>query len=260
MKTPDSTKLIFRGPPRLIEGVAPVPFKDAVSADLPTLEVKLPPVDAEPEHLTMQVMPAGESATRLRCSFPESTAPGSYEGTVRIGAEQQYAVAIDVEAYPSLLISPRSLSVRGAPGTEAVVNLTAVNNGNIVCELPRVHRLGLLDVKGTGRAMGVALGVALDNKVKNGMGRVDLFTEEMARSHTGRVDLIVEEGSGPLAPGELRQLRIIVRIPAGIKKGRIYAGTWMVLKAGYHVEIQVPNGVTQKESDYEHDNLRTSAE
>jgi len=259
VKTADSTPLIFRGPPRLIEGVAPVPFEEVVSADFPTLKMRLRPGDAEPERLTMQVMPAGASATRLRCSLPESTPPGRYEGTVRIGDEQQYAGAIDVEAYPSLLISPRSLALRGAPGTEAVANLTAVNNGNIVCELPRVHRLGLLDVKGTGRAMGVALGLALDNKVKNSMGRVDLFAEEMARSHTGRVDLIIEEGSGTLEPGELRQLRIIVRIPVGIKKGRIYAGTWMVLKAGYHVEIQVPNGVSDKESNYEHDNLRTSA-
>jgi hypothetical protein len=246
MKAAVATPLIFRGLPRLVEGLIPLPFDEVALESILSLSVKLSKSDAKPNPLDLQVVNVGETATMLRCVLPESTPPGTYEGTVLIGA-RQYPAAIDVEAFPSLVISPDSLSVRAAPGTDAVVNLTITNNGNIPCEMPRTHRLGLLDVK----AMGLGADFFLDDKAKGSRELVNLFAEELSRSYSGQVDLILEEGSGSLAPGEFRPLRIVIRIPEEMEKGRIYAGKWVVLREGHDIEVQVSDEERHKESGYE---------
>lgn len=227
-------QLRFRGTPKLLEGLAPLPFEEAVSSGFPLLNVKLSNLGGEPEALTLQASRAGESVTRLKLAVPDYTPPGTYEGSVTLGATQ-YPALVEVEANPRLIISPGRLRLSAAPGAEISTELTVTNAGNVPFEIERVYKPGLLDVKGPERAIGLAL-IA---NAEDGHERVGFFAEELARSHAGQIELVVQEGAGTLPPGEYRLLHVGMRLPSGLQYGRVYGGTWMLLNRTYYIEVHV---------------------
>lgn len=232
-----TTTINFQGSPRNLQGLVSVAFEEIVPLGLPRLELSSPPAEARAEPLDLQIEGAGPSATWLRFSLPESTPPGTYEGAVSIGADRWPAL-IEISARLALTISPRRLTFQSAPGAELGASVTVINVGNVALEIPRVHKVGLLDIKGPERA----IGLALRDTPTEVFERVGMFAEEMARSHGGRLVLTVEEGDGWLAPGGFRHLRLALRLPDDLKVGRTYAGEWMLLNRSYSIEILTSDG------------------
>lgn len=224
----------FQGSPRNLQGVAPLAFEEIVPLGLPRLELSSPPAEVAAGPVILQIEPAGQFATFLRFSLPEATPSGKYEADVTIGAER-FPALVEIRPHLALTISPRRLTFQAAPGAELSASLTAVNTGNVALELPKVSKVGLLDVRGTERA----IGLALRDTTADGEKRVGLFAQEMARSHGGRLVLTIEGGEGSLAPGEFRHLDITIRLPADLKVGRIYAGEWVLLNRSYSIEVSV---------------------
>lgn len=239
MDAADATYIHFQGSPRNLQGLVSMAFQEVVSAGLPRLELKAPPPEVGTEPPNLQIESAGHLATWLRFALSDATPPGSYEGTVSIG-DEQYASVIEVNPRLSLIISPRRLTLQGTAGAELAAKLTVVNAGNVAFEIPKLHKIGLLDVKGAERA----IGVALRDTETSGERRIGLFAEELSRSHAGRLTLTVEWGEGLLlSPGECRRLSIALRLPDGLKGGRIYAGEWMLLNRSYSIEVQAMGDV-----------------
>jgi hypothetical protein len=234
-----ATLIRFRGSPNYLQALAPLVFQDVVATGLPRLDLHQPQSETKAEPLNLQAEGAGQFATWLRFSMPEATPPGTYEGTVLIGADQ-YPSVIDVEARSLIIISPAHLLLQGAPGDELNANLSVINSGNVAVEIPKLQKIGLLDGVGAERAVGVAL----RGGVQRGDERVAMFAEELAKSHGGRIALVVEEGAGVLAPGEFRHLSVALRLPEGLKSGRVYGGTWMLLNLSYYIEVQVTEGIS----------------
>jgi hypothetical protein len=232
-----TTAINFQGSPRNLQGLVSVAFEEIVPLGLPRLELSSPPAEARAEPIVLQIEDAGPFTTWLRFSLPESTTPGTYEGTVSIGADQWPAL-VEINARLALTISPRRLTFQAAPGAELGASITVVNVGNVALEIPKVHKVGLLDIKGPERAIGLALG----DTATDGFTRLGLFAEEMARSHGGRLVLTVEEGEGSLAPGEFRHLRLALRLPDDLKVGRMYTGEWMLLNRSYSIEVLAVDG------------------
>lgn len=222
----------FQGSPRNLQGLVAVAFEEIVPLGLPRLELSSPPAEAGAGPLVLQVESAGQFTTWLRFTLPEATPPGAYEATVSIGADRHPAL-VEVTSRLALSISPRRLTLSAAPGAELDARLTVVNVGNVALEIPKLQKVGLLDVKGPERAIGLALRDTTDD----GERRIALFAQEMARSHGGRLVLMIEEGAGPLAPGEFRHLAIRLRLPDDLKIGRVYAGEWMLLNRSYFIEV-----------------------
>jgi hypothetical protein len=229
----DTATIHFRGAPTDIEGLVPIAFQDVVSVGLPLLYMSMPQSKNQGEPFSAQVESAGQSATLLRFSLPE-TPPGTYEAMTLIGTNR-YATVIEVVARPLLVVSPSHLSLQSSPGSETDADLSIVNAGNVTCDIPKALKLGLLDQRGPERAFGMAL----REHAKDGYERINRFTEELANSHSGQVSVVVQEGSGPLGPGELRRLRISLRVPDRLKAGQLYSGTLMLLNLSYYIEIQV---------------------
>lgn len=196
--------------------------------------VKLPQKVADLAPLPVASEPAGGAAL-LRFALPDSTPPGTYEGAVQVGKER-YPVVVDVEAYPQLLLSPPQLLLQAEPGVELEAHLSLLNVGNVPCDVGRSQTFGLFDVHGAERS----IGAALRNRSAKGERRLDRFAEELATSHGGLVRVAVREGSGTLPPGELRELKLTLRLPDGLEPGRTYSGTWPLHNLRYYVRIEVP--------------------
>jgi len=240
----------FRGTPRLVEGLASLTQQQALTASL-SLDLKLPRAAQPAAPLMLQTSPVSSSATRLRFSLPESTPPGTYEGMAQIGGES-YPIIVEVEPHPDLVITPRQLSLQAAPGTEAIVDLTLVNSGNIPHEIPKADAFSLFDVEGTERSIGIMLG----DPAEKALGRLTRLIDEVADNHGGQVQVNVREGHGMLESGELRNLRVILHFSDLLKPGHTYWGTWPLLNLTYFVRVYAtspypaPTGeaTTQKES------------
>lgn len=239
MNYDNATVLLFRGTPRLVEGLAPIPL--GLVGDRPvSIDLDLP--RQKPEARVVQIVPAGAIALRLRFSLPEETPPGSYRGKMQLG-DQLYTTVVEVEPHPHLLISPSQLSLQAAPGEEVEIALTVANDGNVEYEMPRAHGFGLFDTTGVERAIGATL---RDNETV-GLARINRLAEEVADSHGGLVRVNVKEGVGLIAPGKLSNLRVALRLPKQLKPGQTYSGTWPMLNLRYYVRVYVSNKSTNGE-------------
>ncbi|MCI0390638.1 MAG: hypothetical protein MOB07_17975 [Acidobacteria bacterium] len=235
--------LRFRGAPDDIEGLAPLTFQQTVSAGV-AFELKLPPSVVLEGAINWQAEAAGATATWLKFALPDNTPSGSYEGFVRVGTER-FQIVVEVDPQPSILLSPRHLSLQVAPGAEIYADLTVANIGNVTVDLPQAHIFGLFDVKGLDRAVGAAL---LESTEK-GRGRIDRLADEVADNHGGTARVRVQEGAGALAPGEMRHLRALFSFSNRLKTARRYYGIWSLLNLEYRIEIQITGeSPTKKEA------------
>ncbi len=236
MPSDQAAPLRFRGSPRIVQGLAPLNPDQALNAEL-SLDLKLPQehrvTRQTPEH-PLQSVPLSSFASRLRFSLPESTPPGTYEGSVQIGGET-YPVVVEVEPHPQLFISPRQLILQATPGQEVTVNLTLGNSGNVTCEIRKAYAFGLFEVNGLDRAIGAALTQA----PAEGRTRLDKLMDEVADNHGGSVRVNVREGTGVLAPGELRDLTVTLRFTDRLKPEHTYWGTWPLYNLRYYVKVFV---------------------
>jgi len=234
--------LRFRGAPDDIEGLAPKSFQQTVSAEV-AFDLKLPSSVAQEGAINWQAEAAGATATWLRFALPDNTPPGSYEGAVRLGTER-FEIIVEVDPQPSVLLSPRHLSLQTAPGAEISADLTVVNTGNVAVDLPRAHIFGLFDVKGLDRAVGAAL----QESAEKGKGRIDRLADEVADNHGGTARVRLQEGAGALEPGEMRHLRALFSFSNRLKPARRYYGIWSLLNLEYRIEIQITGeSPTEKE-------------
>jgi hypothetical protein len=170
----------------------------------------------------------------LRLRLPVSTPPGAYKGTIQVGNEE-LPIEVDVEPRPRLRLFPRSLKRVVAPGSVVSANLTVLNTGNFVVNLQKEYRFCVFERGGIDRAFFVAL--ASDQS--NGERRIDRLANELAASHGGRVRLEIESGSGTIVPGEVRELRIALRLSDRLRPGQTYSGTWKLENTGVAIQLQV---------------------
>ncbi len=225
--------LRFRGPPGWLQALAPPTLAEPGSSP-PGVILKLPRKVASIAPLPLSVSAVGEVGLSLAFTLPETTPPGSYDGTVHVG-EQKYPMVADVEADPNVVISPDQLELRVAPGAEEVVHLSVLNAGNVACEVGRADAFGLFDVAGAERGIRAALG----GETRKGERRVDRLADELADAHGGLVRMQVREGSGTIEPGELRHLRVALRFSDRLQPGHTYSGAWRFHDLRYYVRVEV---------------------
>ncbi len=239
------TPLQFRGSPILIEGLVPYGYQSILGGALVRVALKGAP-DKGPEALNVQTVPAGQSATLVRFSVAENTPSGTYGGDLYAG-DAHFPITAEIESRQHLQLTPSRLSLSGSPGTQLTVEMTAVNSGNVPADIGEAGAFGLFDVHGAERAIGETL--RSDNQFGKEFGeqRVDRLFNQFAKEHGGLARVQFREGAGPLAPGEFRRLKALIRLPDAIQPGHAYSGTWSIGNVRLYVRVEVPNATGSKE-------------
>ncbi|MEO8450588.1 MAG: hypothetical protein ABI647_12385 [Gemmatimonadota bacterium] len=173
----------------------------------------------------------------LQMTLPPRTPPGTYEGTTEVDGEQR-PVVIEVEPEIELALVPDQLTLQGAPGERLQVALTVVNAGNVAVEIRKAHGIGIFAEEGLERS----LHRAYRDERPEGVRRIDYLADLLAEEHGGIVRVGVEEGAGNLEPGETRELKVTLSLPADLKRGRTYSGIWPLHDLRYFVQLIISEG------------------
>jgi hypothetical protein len=222
----DLPTLHFRGVPPALDSLVAIAHHEVGPA--PRLSIEK--LASAP--LGIVALGAGERVTRLHTSISPSTPPGTYSGSAEL-AGKHYPVELHVESCARLSLSPRQLVLSARADERLRVVLTLANGGNVACLVGKTHAFGLYDEHGAERGVG-----ALFRKTASAAdSRVERLLEELAQGYGGLVRVQVDEGTGSIAPGEVRQLLLHLHMPACLKAGNTYTGTWPLENLRYYVKI-----------------------
>jgi hypothetical protein len=236
------TVLRFRGLPEGVECIAPVDLGPNRNEN-PSTELFLELPELQGAGSSLRLFRLSPGLARLWFSLPPYTQPGSYSGHARIGASN-FPVAVSVDANENLVLSPTQLKIITSASAKITTHLTLANAGNVVCDIRKAHGFGLFDVEGAERAVGAAL----RDGAAQGREKLDRLMDSFAAEHAGVVKVAVEEGGGPIAPGEIHELRVRLTFPDNMKAGRTYTGTWVLFNLAYQIRVSAENRKEQKEA------------
>ena len=238
----DSTAVQLRGNPGQLSTVLHLPKTASTlktSSRFSSCSVNLPGVDVRRASIR-ELDAARPGLSMLRIKLPVSTPPGNYKGTVQIG-DKEIPIVVDVESQPRLRLFPSNLRATVAPGSVLNANFTVANTGNDTANLEKEYRFCVFERGGVDRAFFVALG----GDQTPGDRRIDKLVNELSVSHGGRVRLEIEVGAGAIAPGEVRELCIAMRLSDRLRPGQTYSGNWRIENAGVAIELLVAGEIKE---------------
>lgn len=195
---------------------------DALAPYSPSPTVALPVRERRPEGASL----------RLRL---DRTAPaGRYQAELRLGGTP-VPVELEIAPAPLLRAFPARVDFAGAPGAEAEAEIGFTNIGNVAIDLAERFEVELFD------------GEALDDAFaelyrQGGAGPLHLISavlERIGDGYGGWMAVRIAEGAGPLAPGAERAVRLVARLPEGLRPGRSYGGVWKVDPFRYQINVAV---------------------
>jgi hypothetical protein len=189
-----------------------------------------------PTPANVHAVPVAPGIVRLKLGLSRSLPPGSYAGSIQVGSIRLPFVA-EVQGEAHLAVSPPSLSLEVAPDGEVSTEISVVNTGNAPCEVGRVYAFGLFRVDGLEDALGATYRSEKDDQ----RPWIDRLGTHLTDAHGGLARVQVKEGAGPLAPGEMRTLRLALHFPAKLAPGRAYTGNLPLHNLRYFIKVQVPN-------------------
>jgi len=128
---------------------------------------------------------------------------------------------------------PDRLALTGAAGARIAAALTVANLGNVAVTVRAAYAIGLFEVGGVDRAIGRSFG----GDAATGERRIDSLVDAMADAHGGAMRVKVDSGSGEIAPGAWRTLGVTFTLPARLRAGVTYWGTWPLDYARYYVRV-----------------------
>lgn len=244
MKQDQSTPVQLRGHPGQLSTILLLPQQapaHKATSRLGSCSVNLQGVDVRWASLR-EIDSANPGLSLLRIKLPLSTPPGAYKGSVQVG-DNEVPIVVDVEARPRLRLFPRSLKASVTSGAVLNANFTVLNTGNSPVVIEKEYRFCVFERGGIDRAFFVAL--ATDQATSD--RRIDRLVNELAVSHGGRVRLEIESGAGEIAPGEARDLRLVLRLSDRLRAGQTYSGAWKIENTSVSIGLSV-TGKSQEEA------------
>jgi hypothetical protein len=213
MASAGDAPLRFRGVPALVEGFVPIPHAELLTG---AREVAIDRLSGD-EHVAVQSVPHGPQS-EIRFVLPETTPPGEYPGTLRLG-DRSFKIVVQVDADTSLSAVPGRIDLV-SDGREVHETLTILNAGNTVATIEARYGLGLFAQSGLDRMLGKTLGT----DAPDGRARIDTFMSAAADEYGGLVVATVTEGAGPLEPGQARSVAFAFTFPQKTRPGGSYFG------------------------------------
>jgi hypothetical protein len=226
-----SAPTTFRGPPHRLSSLVELP---AGTEALAPGEARLEGADVRSvsvRPLTREGIDMGKLTLRL----PESTPPGTYEGTVELGS-QAVPIVVEVEPRRRLEASPARFTFETSPGGEVTANASIVNVGNVPWDLPAASTFCIFDGSGIDHAVWVALA----NDPPEGKERIDVLMDDLAESHGGLVEVRARTKEKTVAPGESRDVQLTLKFSDRLRPGHTYSGSWAADGLRLSVRVTVP--------------------
>ncbi len=133
--------------------------------------------------------------------------------------------------------------IKAGAGATVHTDLTTANVGNVPVNVQANHTFCIFDGTGIDRAFFTSL----TEDRSDGKKRVDRLLDGLAGAHGGLVRLQVEKGSGDIAPGDIRELHVVLRFPHELHPGQSYSGVWSISTSNYYVQIEVTETASGEE-------------
>lgn len=190
-----------------------------------------------PTRITLgaRVAPRSEARFGGVLQLPLDTPPGHYQGSVVCG-EQRTAIDVEVLPYRDMLIEPNHLRMQGDCGETVKARLTIRNLGNVPIELGDVGMIWFREHAWIGRTLVYSLReLEADETFEQFSTRV---LHNFQRDMVAPARVVLEpKNIDALAPGQVIQRTLKLKLPAGIKKGRSYLGFIKINEARIWLEI-----------------------
>jgi hypothetical protein len=193
--------------------------------------------------LVARIAPGASTRARGHFLVDPLTPPGTYTAELDVAGKREQAV-IKVLKDPKVEISPQRLRLAGAAGETVAEQVVVHNRGNVPQTVPEHGELCLAERDWIVRSLASALRESPEDE---GHGPfLDRLVRQLRDTRARTVDLRIEGGRAELAPGELRELRIVLELPEGLPAGRTYFGRFPFLGRILLFEVSSEGAPTRK--------------
>jgi hypothetical protein len=178
--------------------------------------------------------PHERSRTPVQVHVHETVPPGTYTGELFCGSQKE-PVVIHVLENESLDINPTSLSISGSSEQRVNLRIFVTNRGNVTYALRETDIVYLEERKEIRRSLTAALRDAGHTGYEKFLDR---FVGELAATGVNPAAAKVRSENANIHPGEVREVKIELRLPDNLKKNRLYAGKLTFKNAQLLLEVE----------------------
>ncbi len=169
--------------------------------------------------MAAKLAPGQRARVRAQLEIDPFTPPGTYVTELDLG-ERRAPVVVHVFEKANIILKPRSVRLRGAPGDVLAHPLIVTNHGNITYTVPEVVLVHLEERDWFGRSLVFAL---RDLPEGEGHGAyLDRVVREMKATDTRPARVTLDTEPRELPPGATREVRLEMTLPQELIKGRTY--------------------------------------
>lgn len=163
----------------------------------------------------------------------QAVPPGTYAGEMLCGSQREQVV-MHVLEHVSLTVKPSSIWITARPEQKVHLRLFVANLGNVNSTLQPSDVLFLEERQELGRS----LTASLKDTGKAGYEKfLDRLVSELAAAGVSPAAVKISADDLEIRPGETRELKVELRVPADLKKNRTYSGRLSFKTA--HLLLQV---------------------
>jgi hypothetical protein len=230
--------VVFYGPPGRLRGTLRLHNGSSEKVKLPAAALDLPNLRGPARQplaqlpLLGRVYPNQQAQVPVVLNLDPSTPPGTYEGTVEVGAHRR-RVRVHVTEEVGLRVQPTSVSIFTEGELVFPRDFVVENAGNVPlrlgseCVVPLVDTAELL--------VGVRRGLRGACEAAEAADVIKSILCEWSRQQVGTLSVKREDIT--LKPGETRPLRITFTVPQDLQRFRRYVADLPLYTASLHLEV-----------------------
>jgi len=226
---PEAEPIVLMGPPGAIQGELRLRNPGAEKLILRDPRLRSEPMPAAPnglEHTMRRIILRGGQARRVPVTFAINphVSPGEYRAELQLGGELR-AVVIHVTESVQLEITPSQLVLENRPGATQTKQVVFSNRGNVALKIHEIGPVVLDDELLQCRTHRAALAEAGDQ-----LTGLDDYLAALGRKYkaafetTGFLRVHNAGGKIVLQPGEVRAVKLEIRVPEKLDKRTRYFG------------------------------------
>jgi hypothetical protein len=185
-------------------------------------------------HTFARLDPHERSRIPLQVNLHPAVSPGTYSGELLCGSQKE-PVVLHVLESERLEVNPRFLSITGRPEEKINLRVFVTNHGNVPFTLRDTDLIYLEEKNDFCRSWTAAAKEA----GKAGYEKfLDRFVSEMAAIGVNPAAVKIRSERSEIHPGEVREVKLELRLPDNVKNNRVYSGTLVFKNVPLRLEVE----------------------